>query len=554
MSGGPPPLRGRDVVRDAFRRSRRGTALSAGMTCVHQVCEAATPVIVGLAVDRAVVEGDLGAALAWIGLLTAVYVLLSAAGNGALPVGERAATRAEHDVRLAIVARVLDPRGTARHRASGEVLSVAGTDAAAVGSVVNAVSGATSALAAFAAATVALMVISVPLGLVALGCVIVVVVVVPWLGRPLEERIGAQQAAAADVSALAVDLIGGLRILAGIGARPAAAVRFRAMSREAMGTRIRAAGAEGLFVGVTGTVAGLLLVVVAAVGAHLAVDGDITIGGLIASVGLATFLVGPVSRLAYTGAEVAGIRASARRVAAVLSDPYAVPDGEHGAVPAGGALALRGVAGEALRGLDLEAVPDELLGVACDDPAAARELLEVLARDADPVEGAVTLGDAAAGAVRIETWRAAVAVVPHDSEIFTEGLADLLGADGDAALGAAEAREVAQAVADAGASHRGLTLSGGQRQRLALARALALGAPVLVLDEPTTALDAATESRVAAGLADLRRGRTTVIVTASAGLLARADRVVLVSGGRAVASGTHEDLLAREDYAGLVTG
>src|SRR5690606_34631822 len=92
----------------------------------------------------------------------------------------------------------------------------------------------------------------------------------------------------------------------------------------------------------------------------------------------------------------------------------------------------------------------------------------------------------------------------------------------------------------------GRTLSGGQRQRLALARVLATEAPVLVLHEPTTAVDAATEHRIAAGLARLRTGRTTVVVTSSPVLLSATDRVVVVHEGRVVAAGHHTDL-ARTD-------
>ncbi len=87
----------------------------------------------------------------------------------------------------------------------------------------------------------------------------------------------------------------------------------------------------------------------------------------------------------------------------------------------------------------------------------------------------------------------------------------------------------------------GRSLSGGQRQRVALARALATDAPILVLHEPTTAVDAATEHRIAVGLRSFRAGRSTVVVTASATLLAAADRVVLVHDGEVVATGTHDD-------------
>ncbi|MYW98044.1 ATP-binding cassette domain-containing protein, partial [Amycolatopsis rubida] len=98
------------------------------------------------------------------------------------------------------------------------------------------------------------------------------------------------------------------------------------------------------------------------------------------------------------------------------------------------------------------------------------------------------------------------------------------------------------------------SLSGGQRQRVALARALAAEPPVLVLQEPTTALDAVTEAEIAANLRALRAGRTTLVISASPALLAAADRVVVVRGGAVAASGSHADLLGSDvDYRELVT-
>ena len=90
---------------------------------------------------------------------------------------------------------------------------------------------------------------------------------------------------------------------------------------------------------------------------------------------------------------------------------------------------------------------------------------------------------------------------------------------------------------------RGRGLSGGQRQRVVLARALAADAPVLVLVEPTSAVDAHTEARIAERVAAVRRGRTTVVTTVSPLWLHHADRVVLVEDDRAIAEGTHEELL-----------
>ena len=160
-------------------------------------------------------------------------------------------------------------------------------------------------------------------------------------------------------------------------------------------------------------------------------------------------------------------------------------------------------------------------------------------------------------ALGLAELRAAVLVAEHDADLFEGSVLDNVTAaraDGpvDAAITASGTDEVAGALpdgVDTAVTARGRSLSGGQRQRVALARALAADAPVLVLHEPATAVDAVTEVRMAAGVRELRGGRTTVLVTNSPALLAVTDRVVLVAHGRVTASGGHAQLVHdRADY------
>ncbi len=117
------------------------------------------------------------------------------------------------------------------------------------------------------------------------------------------------------------------------------------------------------------------------------------------------------------------------------------------------------------------------------------------------------------------------------------------------ALRAAGADQVASMLPDgldSAVTERGRSLSGGQRQRIALARALVRNAPVLVLHDPTTAVDTVTESAIAEGLRQIRAGRTTILLTSSPALLTAADRVLMVHEGRVVADGTHAELMAQQ--------
>jgi putative ABC transport system ATP-binding protein len=232
--------------------------------------------------------------------------------------------------------------------------------------------------------------------------------------------------------------------------------------------------------------------------------------------------------------------------------------------PARGELRLRRVSRGPLTGLGLHVRPGELLGIVSADPAAVTTLLDCLNREADPVWGSIELDGRALVDLDPALLRGVILVAAHDAELFAGTVREnVMAAVGEAvdpgpALRAAQADEVAASLSgglDAPVSEQGRSLSGGQRQRVALARALATDAPVLVLHDPTTALDTVTEARVAEALRELRRGRTTLVATTSPALLAACDRVVELDGGAVRAQGSHAELLDRDaDYRTLVLG
>jgi putative ABC transport system ATP-binding protein len=181
----------------------------------------------------------------------------------------------------------------------------------------------------------------------------------------------------------------------------------------------------------------------------------------------------------------------------------------------------------------------------------AQTLVQLLAREDEVASGRVLLEGVPLPSIDLDAARAALVVAPHDAAIFAGPLRENFAPWSPSAAGleriaeATAADEVVGALPEGWDSHvteRGRSLSGGQRQRIALARALAADPPVLVLHDPTTAVDSVTEARIAAGLAEARPDRTTIILTTSPALLAASDRVVLVLDGRVAAEGAHEEL------------
>ncbi|WEH30327.1 ABC transporter ATP-binding protein [Streptomyces sp. AM 3-1-1] len=563
---GAEAVSGRDVLRGTVRGQGRRVGVAAVLGCVHQLGEAMTPVLIGVVIDQAVAGRDGGRLVLWLVVLAVVYVCLSWSFRLGALAGERSAEEAGHVLRLAVVRRVLDARGGAESdRLSGELANVATEDAKRVGAVTMALMNGIWALAGITVSAVALLLTSVPLGLV----VLLGTPVLLWLGhllsKPLERRSEAEQDQAAGAAGVAADLVAGLRVLRGLGAQGAAVERYRRTSRVSLVATLRAARAESWQSGLVLALTGCFLALIAWVGGRLALDGSLSLGQLVSAVGLALFLVGPLETFAWVNAELAQGRASAARIAKVLGAGPAVAGGEE-PVPADarGELRLSGVRLRVLDGVDLRVPAGRLTGIAVSDPALADALLDCLGREADPEAGAVELDGVSLTRVDPAALRAAVLVARHDAALFEGSLAanvvaageDPDGAAAGPAMAAADADEVARALpygAGTDVGEGGRSLSGGQRQRVLLARALHAAPPVLVVHDPTTAVDAATEARIARGLGDFRRGRTTVVVTNSPALLAVTDHVVFLDGGRVGAEGTHEELArTHETYRGTV--
>lgn len=538
---------GRAVLVRVIKEQRRDIALGCVLGAAHQAGEALVPVLIGVMIDQAVSGGDLTALLGWLGVLAIVYVALSMSFRYGARAGERAAEQAGHALRVRIVRRVLHPGGGAEDgRLPGTLTSIATEDARRVGAVAMAVMLGVAALMGLAVGAVVLLRISVPLGLLVLAGTPALLFLGHLASKPLERRSAAEQERAGHASGVAADLVAGLRVLKGLGTEAAAVDRYRRTSRDALAATLRAARAEALQRGMVLAFTGGFIALVTLIGGRLALDGSISLGQLVSAIGLALFLLGPLETLSWVNTELAQCRASAARVADVLAAPPALVAGEatlpH---PVRGGLRLRGVSHGSLRELNLEVPPGELLGVAATDPADAAALLRCLGRHADPEAGAVELDGVALRELDPADLRLAVLIAEHDAVLFEGTLAENVGEDATGlAQAAAGADELA---ADTAVSERGGSLSGGQRQRVALARALAAGRQVLVVHDPTTAVDAVTEARIAAGVRDLRRGRTTIMVTTSPALLAVADRVVLLHGGRIADAAPHADLVRRSD-------
>ncbi|OSZ60300.1 ABC transporter permease [Streptomyces pharetrae CZA14] len=546
-----------------FRNQLGGQLKSLAWGLLHFVSVSALPFCVGFAV-QAVVDHS-GSRLALAGGLLALCGVGIALGDtflhrAAVTNWVTAAARVQQ-----LLARKAAQLGSAltRRVAAGEVVAVSTGDVEKIGWFVEAVSRFTAAALTVVLVTAGLVVYQPALGVVvALGLPVLALAVLPLL-PPATRRADIQREKAGRATELASDTVAGLRVLRGIGGEDLFLDRYRRASQEVRHAAVRSARMWALISAIQVLLPGLLLISVVWYGVHLARDGRIAVGELVTVYSSVMIMTYPLRHFEEIAMAYSFSRPSARRAARVLSLQRATDTGGSRAAdlpsgdlhdPATGLLAPQGL----------------LTAVVCGDPDAAGRLAERLGGHAGEAGTSVLLGGVPLDELPLDTARTAVLVQDKDPVLLSGTLRDLLdvpssgAVDAPDALSAAQCGDVLAALAqssldiedplDARITERGRSLSGGQRQRLALARSLLTDPEVLVLDEPTSAVDSHTEARIAEGLRNLRAGRTTVVLTSSPLLLDRADRVVLIHEGEVAAVGRHRELVHEEPrYRAVVT-
>jgi ABC-type multidrug transport system fused ATPase/permease subunit len=531
-----------------LRGSLIGTAWMVGLSV--------RPYLVAHAIDDGLRTRDGAALLRWVAAIVIAGMGLAYLGvmrHRTMTFVREDATARSAEVLLRHVSRL---GAVLPHRlAAGDVATVGGTDIGRVSMVLTLTGPGVGAVLAYAVVAVVLWSVSPMLALcVLLGVPAMALIIGPLLHR-LERAESAYRHQQGALTTQAADIVAGLRVLAGVGGRGLFGRRYAARSQDLVAEGYRVGAVKSWIDALTIVIPGLFLAAVVWLAARMAAAGDITIGQLVAVYAYVAILIVPVWFLLTGGYQLIQGRVAALRIIALLD---LAPDG------AGGT----GARPAPDRPADLHdpatglAVRDgRLLGVAADDPAGAVALADRLGRF---VASDVTWGGAPLSGIALDEVRARILVADHDSYLFAGTLREILAtrADtGDAQLRAALHTASAQDVADALPGGLGTpvqtlarSLSGGQRQRVRLARALLAEPDVLILIDPTSAVDAHTEARIAERLRLARSGRTTVVLTTSPLLLAATDEVAHLRDGRIVATGTHTELIDQvPSYRALVS-
>ncbi|MGA4837993.1 ABC transporter ATP-binding protein [Streptomyces sp. G45] len=551
------PRPGSDILRTALRRNVGAMAGGTVLMGLYQAGETAFPIALGLIVEHTMRDDRSLASLAVsIGALAVIITTVSLSWRFGMRILQKANTTEAHRWRVKVAACGLQPVARDVDLKSGEILTIATEDADQTADIVEVVPMLISSMVAVAVAAVALGLADLRLGLLVIVGTVAILSILSVLSRRIGSSTQEQQARVARAGAKVADLITGLRPLHGFGGNHAAFGSYREVSTEAKQQAVTVAKVNGGYAGAALALNAVLAAAVTLTAGWLAFEGQINIGELVMAVGLAQFIMEPLKLFSEMPKYVMMARASAERMALVLTAPPLATPGS-GRPEAGADLDVDYVRHGTLRKLKFQVAAGEFVAIAPYQPRAAADLAAVLAVRVPPhaYEGAVRLGGRDLGELSVEAVREHLLVNPYDGEIFAGTLRSNIDPSGtsETVPEAVEASMLTDVVAlhreglDYGVRDRGANLSGGQRQRLSLARALAADTDILVLHDPTTAVDAVTEQLIARNVAKLRRGRTTLVITSSPALLDAADRVLVLDDGVITAEDTHRNLLATDE-------
>ncbi len=455
---------------------------------------------------------------------------------------------------------------------TGEVLSRLTTDTTLVQTVVGSSLSMGLRNAVMCVGAMVMLIVTNPVVMAqVLGILVLVVLPSVYFGRRIRKLSRASQDRVADSSAIAAEVLNAIPVVQSYTQEAREAQRFDASTERAFATAVSRTRMRSILVGfiITATFGALLWGLYQ--GTQAVVRGDITAGHLGQTVVYVIILVSGVAVLSEVYGDLLRAAGATERLMELLAtespirspaQPRALP-----AVPAGmqrgAALSLAAVTFRypsrpkqaALADFNLQVAPGETVALVGPSGAGKSTVFQLLLRFYDVAEGTVRLDGVPVRDLALADLRGRIGIVPQDSVIFSAnameniryGRPEASDAEVMAAAQAAFAHDFIMALPDGYQTflgERGVRVSGGQRQRISIARAMLKNPPLLLLDEATSALDAESERMVQAALESAMKDRTTLVIAHRLSTVQRADRIIVMDGGRIVESGTHATLSA----------
>ena len=550
----------------AFVRRYRGTAvLAVGAVLLASAADLVSPQLLRQLIDVGIQKQDFSVILRDSVLLVAVAIFGGLASFVQGYLSARVSHGAAFEMRNVIFDKLQDLSFSWHDRAqTGQLITRVTSDVDLVrdfvgGGLVQAV----SAVLLLVGAVVVLLMMNVTLALVSFLVVPATVTVLLLFVRKLGPMFRENQQRLGALNTVLQENVSGVRVVRAFARERFEEERYdvanRSLLEQGLVVRRTVANAFPLLF----SVGSIGVAVVSVVGAVMIVQGTMQVGELVAFTSYLFLLLGPLFTLGFGAQAIAQAGASADRLFEILDAPNDVaekPDATALPTITGGvefddvSLRYPGAEHETLSGISLVIEPETTVAIVGATGSGKTSLVNLVPRFYDATEGSVRIDGTDVRDVTLSSLRSQIGIVMQESVLFSGSVRENIAYgrpdaeldDVIAAARAAQADEFVQSLPDrydTRVGERGVKLSGGQRQRIAIARALLIDPRVLIMDDATSSVDSATEAALRTQLDSLMEGRTSLVIAQRLSTARRADLVVVVEGGRVVATGTHEQLL-----------
>ena len=564
---------------ETLRAQRRNLLIGTMIGLAWSVGKVASPVLIRFGIDRGIRDDDM--LWLWAGLIAFAGLFAGFFTAFRRFYAFREARWTETRLRERLFGHIMSLHIGYHDRAqTGQLMSRSSSDLNQIQMFVVMIPITLSNLAMICAVTVILFVTDWQLALLALASLPLIQVLGSSFSRAIHPAVLAVQAEQAELATVVEETVGGVRVIKGFGAERVQAEKLRTEADDIRRESIKAARIRAKYLPAMELLPQIGLIAVLWFGGNQVINGDLSLGALVQFNVYVALLVWPLRMIGMTIAFAQRAAAALGRVNEVLDISPQVSDPEHpvelptaaGPEPAAGfgEITFRGVeftyptmvsetetSGPVLDGFDLDMAAGQSVAVVGATGSGKSTVVRLLVRFYDVDQGSISIDGVDIRELSLHDLRRAVGIVFEDTLLFHDTVrANIAFADPTArgerverAARLAGAHDFIMGLPDAYDTmlgERGFSLSGGQRQRIAIARAILADPRILVLDDATSAVDPSKEHEIRDAMATVMTGRTTIVIAHRPGTIALADTVVLLDGGRVIACGPHDELLATE--------
>jgi ATP-binding cassette subfamily B protein len=555
-------------MRSELRTQRRWLYSGVFSALVWTGCRIAVPLLAAAAIDDGILKDDGHKIFIYAALIAGVGIF-QALGTGLRRyTAFRIAYRIETDLRERLFAHLQRLHFAFHDRSqTGQLMARANSDIQQVNLLMVLFPLSVASVFLFIGVAVVMVQSSVLLTVFSLGALPLLSIGAAIFSQRLHPVSLALQQELGDLSGVVEETVAGVRVVKGFGTEERQTAQLEHEADQVLHEALAGARLRANFLPVVDFLPALALVIILGYGGHLVLAGQLQIGDLVAFNTYILFLLFPLRMAGMQIAQAARSSAAAGRINELLATDSLVADPPHpSALPADGHGEVRfeavrfgyGTGEPVLDGLDLVIPAGEAVALVGATASGKTTVARLLPRFYDVDAGVVRLDGVDIRELKLRDLRRAIGIVFEDTFLFTDTVAENIAfAEPDASMdtvrnaarlaGADEFVEALPEGYDTLIGEHGYSLSGGQRQRIAIARAVLADPRVLILDDATSSVDPTKEHEIRSALREVMRDRTTVIIAHRAATIALADRVVLLDRGRAVAEGSHEELLASSE-------